>query len=178
MRYLLVGSILLVSMFGIVSCSSNNAEAYLERQLDMRLRDFFDGKLVANGVVKNRSDNVFRHFSADIRASWDENGHGTLDETFHFDDGEIQNRIWTLVPNPDGSFLASANDVVGTAILKVVGNSIKMQYVLTVPYDDGTIDILVDDKMYLVSPNTIINESAMSKFGIKVGSVALSIVKQ
>lgn len=166
-----------VSILTLTSCSSNNVEKYRAGQEQLNLQDFFSGNLVAHGIVKNRGGDVFRHFKAEIVANWQKTGTGTLNEIFWFDDGEIQKRVWTLVPQKDGSYQASANDVEGTAILRVSGNSIKMKYRLIVPLDDDTITVSVDDKMYLVAPNTIVNESSLSKFGFHVGAVTLSITK-
>jgi len=52
-----------------------------------------------------------------------------------------------------------------------------LNYVLAVPYKDGTINIAIYDRMYLVEPNILINESRMTKFGIKVGEIILVIKK-
>ena len=43
--------------------------------------------------------------------------------------------------------------------------------------DIGTLDVTVDDRMFLVTENRIINESIFSKFGIQVASVQLVIEK-
>jgi hypothetical protein len=135
---------------------------------------FFDGRLSAHGVVKNRAGKVIRSFNADIEASWQE-GVGTLVEDFVFDDGEIQQRIWTLSPDGSGAFIGTANDVIGQGRLQAAGNSLFLDYVLRVPYRDGTVDLRVDDRMYLVSPEVLVNESRMSKFGWQVGSILLVI---
>jgi hypothetical protein len=59
------------------------------------------------------------------------------------------------------------------------GNAIFMKYVLRIELDeDSSLDVTVDDKMFLVDDSHIINESRMTKWGIDVGSVQLSIVKQ
>jgi hypothetical protein len=142
------------------------------------LEDFFDGQLSAHGIVKNRSGELTRYFNVEITASWDEKGVGTLDEHFIFDDGEKQQRIWTLSKQADGSFLARANDVSQPAQMHLAGNALFMDYVLTLQYKGKPLDVVVEDKMYLVNPNTIVNESVMRKFGFKVGSVSLVIQKQ
>ncbi len=138
---------------------------------------FFSGQLSAHGVVKNRKGKVTRTFTADITASW-EDGVGTLDEDFVFNDGEKQQRIWTLRPTGDDSYIGTAGDVVGDGELSVAGNSMFLNYVLQVPYSDGTIEVKVDDRMYLVSPNVLINESRMSKFGFRVGAILLTIIRE
>ncbi|WP_415896695.1 DUF3833 family protein [Neptuniibacter sp. QD72_48] len=120
---------------------------------------------------------MIRHFNADIKAYWQE-GVGVLEENFIFDDGEKQRRVWTLTPDGSGNYIAEANDVVVPANALVSGNALFMQYVLRAPYKDGTIDLTIDDRMYLVSPSVIVNESKMKKFGISVGQVLLTIVKK
>jgi hypothetical protein len=138
--------------------------------------EFFSGALTAHGVVKNRSGKVFRRFRATINAHW-QNGVGTLDEHFVFTDGEVTDRIWTLKPAGDSHYTGTAPDIVGAANLQVAGNSMFLDYVLRVPYRKGSIDLRLDDRMYLVSPNVLINESRMQKWGFTVGQVVLVMEK-
>lgn len=167
----------LIGPLFLTGCSSINIEAYKDKDPELVLEEFFDGDLTAHGVVKDWSGKVIRHFNADIKAYWRE-GVGVLEEDFVFDDGEKQRRVWTLTPDGSGNYIAEANDVVGPANALVSGNALFMQYVLRAPYKDGTIDLTIDDKMYLVSPSVIVNESKMKKFGISVGQVLLTIVKK
>jgi hypothetical protein len=67
--------------------------------------------------------------------------------------------------------------VVGPAQLEFAGNSLFLEYVLRIPYGDGTLDLTVDDRMYLIDEATLLNESALRKFGIKVGELTLVIRK-
>ena len=75
---------------------------------------FFNGFLTAHGVVKDRSGKVIRYFNAEIQAYW-EGSVGTLKEDFVFDDGEKQQRIWTLMNQDRGQYVGTANDVIGDA---------------------------------------------------------------
>ena len=43
------------------------------------------------------------------------------------------------------------------------------------PWRDGSIDLRIDDRMYLVDEQTLINESVMYKFGFRVGEILLVI---
>lgn len=159
------------------SCSNLDLTPYENNQPTFILTEFFQGDLTAHGIVKNRGGTVIRYFNATIDASWNEQGVGTLDEVFHFDDGEVQHRIWTLTPDGEQQFLAQANDVTGTALASTRGNAMSMRYVLQVPYRGRTIDVTVDDRMFLVNPQVVVNESTMRKFGFRVGSVLLTILK-
>ena len=57
-------------------------------------------------------------------------------------------------------------------------STVQMNYVLRVSYGDGTLDVRMDDWMYLITPDTLINQTTMSKWGIDVGEVVLVIQKK
>ncbi len=160
----------------VLGCSSVQVADYEDFSPRLSMQEFFVGDLTAHGVVKNRSGRVIRTFNATIDASW-ENGEGLLEEKFVFDDGERQRRDWRLVPSGDDTFTGTAADVVGEGKLEVSGNSVFIDYVLRIALDDGTVDVRVDDRMYLVAPGVLINESEMSKFGVRVGSIQLVILR-
>jgi len=165
-----------LSLLFVSACSTVTVEDYASNKPLMVVEDYFNGALTAHGIVKNRSGKVIRYFNATIDASWD-NGVGILDETFVFNDGEKQNRIWTLMRKPLGGYIATANDVIGQAQLNMSGNSVFLEYVLRIPYGDNTLDLTIDDRMYLVSDKILINESMMMKWGIEVGQLMLVIIK-
>ena len=173
-----VSRLLLAGLCALVlsACSSVSVEDYAEHEPRFVAEEFFAGQLTAHGVLKDRSGKVIRLFTATIDASW-EDGVGTLDEHFVFDDGEHQTRVWTLTPNGDNFYTATAGDVVGSGSMQVSGNSLFLDYVLRVPYDGETIDLRIDDRMYLVSDRVLLNESIMTKWGFEVGSIMLVIQK-
>lgn len=168
---------LLLSTALLVGCAGPALEDYKDREPVLTPQEFFTGELYARGVVKNFSGEVIRTFDADISASWDSNGVGTLDEEFRFDDGEVQTRVWTLTPD-NGALHADAGDVVEPGTMRWQGNAINMNYVLRVSYGDGTIDVRMDDWMYLITPDTLINQTTMSKWGIEVGEIVLVISRK
>jgi hypothetical protein len=168
---------LLILSIGILSaCASVSVTDYAKNRPNLVLEEFFNGSLRAHGIVKDWSGQVIRYFNASIDASW-EQGVGTLDENFVFDDGEMQQRIWIITKDDTGKYIGTANDVIGSSELKVAGNSLFLNYVLRIPYGDGTLDLSIDDRMYLVSENVLINESVMTKWGFQVGEIVLVIEK-
>lgn len=173
----LLSAILACWLSFLGACASVTVSDHQTFEPEIDMQTFFDGYLSAHGVVKNRPGKVIRTFNADIAACW-KDGTGYLVEDFVFNDGEEQQRIWTLTPNVDGSYTGSAGDVVGPGNLTVAGNSVFLDYVLRIPLGDSTIDVRVDDRMYLVSPTVLFNESILTKFGVKVGSLGLVIVRQ
>lgn len=166
----------LISICVLSGCASIGVNQYASFEPSMVPEEFFNGPMSAHGIVKDRSGNVIRTFNAEIIGSLEGNTI-TLDEDFIFDDGEKQERVWKIKKQPDGTYLGTAGDVVGEALGETAGNSMFLKYVLAVPYKGRTINITIDDRMYLVEPNVLINESKMTKFGFKVGQIVLVINK-
>ena len=159
-----------------MACSQVTVTDYSDAKPLLDIEQFFTGNLQAHGVVKDRGGKVIRHFNADIVAHWAD-GVGTLTEDFVFDDGERQRRVWTLTPNGEGRYTGTAGDVVGEATLQQAGNSLFLDYVLRLPYNGSEVAVHVDDRMYLVAPDVLINESTLSKFGVRVGTLVHVITR-
>jgi len=170
------GCALLGILIGLAACGSTSVDDYQAREPAFAPEDFFNGALTAHGVVKDFSGTAIRHFSADIVGCWSD-GVGTLDEDFVFDDGEQQKRIWTLTPNGDQTYIGTAGDVVGEGLARWQGNAMFLDYTLRIELEDGPIDVKIDDRMYRVSDNVVINESKMRKFGFGVGEILLTIIR-
>ena len=174
----MVRAIVLAVLVGsLMACSGVRVTDYAGKEPLFDVEQFFNGNLTAHGVVKDRGGKVIRHFNASIAATWVD-GVGTLVEDFVFDDGETQRRIWTLKPDGKGRYTGTAGDVVGVARLQQAGNSLFLDYILRLPYKGSEVDVRVDDRMYLVSSDILINESGMSKFGWRVGNLVLVIARQ
>ena len=163
-------------IIGLTACGSTSVDDYHAREPGFAPEDFFNGALTAHGVVKDFSGTAIRHFSADIVGCWSE-GVGTLDEDFVFDNGEKQKRIWTLTPNGSQTYIGTAGDVVGEGIARWQGNAMFLDYTLRIELDDGPVNVRIDDRMYRVSDNVVINESKMRKFGFGVGEILLTIIR-
>lgn len=168
--------ILLSSLLFLTACTSVRVSDYDGESPELDMTEFFSGDLMAYGVVKNWRGQVIRKFEADIVAYW-ENGVGTLEEDFIFDDGELDRRVWTLEPLAEDRYRGTAGDVVGSGEVRVAGNAAFLDYVLRIPFGDDSIDVRVDDRMYLVSPGILLNESSLRKFGFKVGELLLVITQ-
>ena len=162
------------------ACASVSVQDYAQRHPKLEPRQFFDGKLCADGVVRDWKGEQIRQFNARILASWDANGVGTLDEVFQFDDG-IETRVWTLTPitNSDGqrAYRAEASDVPEATVMNFAGNAIHMNYLLRYGQPGDTIDLTMDDWMFKVADGVVVNETTMSKWGFDVGQVLLVMRK-
>jgi len=159
-------------------CSKMQIEDFTNKTPEFIPEEYFNGPLIAYGLVKDRSGKIIKTFKGDLFGSWDENGVGTLDEKFVYDNGEKQTRIWTLIPTAPKTYIGTAGDIVGKAQMQVNGNTVMMDYTMTVPYNDSTIDINVRDWLHLQEDGVILNHSKMKKFGFTVGELVITIIKK
>ncbi len=158
-------------------CSSPSIDQYADQQPALDVQTYFNGTLDAHGMFQDRSGSVIKRFVVVMRCTW--NGDtGVLDEDFVYADGSKQKRVWTLTKTGPGTFSATAPDVVGTARGTVKGNALRWQYVLALPVDGKVINMDMDDWMFLIDDKVMLNRTAMSKFGVNLGSVTLSFTKR
>src|SRR5690554_5877932 len=71
-------SLILLMSLVLAGCAGPALDDYQSTGPDLVPSQFFTGELSARGVVKDFSGEVIRTFDADIVASWDDNGVGTL----------------------------------------------------------------------------------------------------
>lgn len=161
----------------IAGCSTPTPETYAKQTPALDVTKYFNGTLDAHGMFQDRSGEVIKRFVVVMRCTW--NGDtGVLDEDFVYSDGTRQKRIWTLTRTGPRTFTATAADVVGTARGTVSGNALRWQYVLALPVDGKVINMDMDDWMFLIDDKVMLNRTAMSKFGVNLGSVTLSFTKR
>lgn len=160
----------------LLSCSGSNLKDYNTSTPALDLKEFFDGQLVAYGMVLNRSGQLTRRFNVDLNASWQGDA-GVIDEQFVFDDGEKTSRVWYLKKVGSNLYEGTAGDVVGTARGESVGSVLHWQYDLTIEVDGSDYQFGLDDWMYLMDKNRLFNKTDIVKFGFKVGEIILYIEK-
>ena len=159
----------------LAGCSSTITD-YQHETPELHLDKFFNGHLVAYGMVQDFRGKVIRRFRAEINASW-QDGEGVLDEQFFFNDGEQQTRCWRLTKTGN-QYTGTAGYVGGQASGTTEGNALNWQYVLEIPVNGKVRHIKLNDWLYLVDENNLINRATMSKFGIPVGEITLYIRRE
>lgn len=162
--------------FLLPGCGSNSIETYQDRPQKFDLRNFFEGDVEGSGAIFDLSGVQTRSFTVKLKGTWTGNK-GVLQEWFVFNDGEKTERTWTITFNDDTHFTGSAGDVVVPAEGSQRGNAVNMSYVLRVPYKESTIDLSMDDWMYLIEEGLVLNRTSMKKFGFKVGEIVLFMKK-
>lgn len=176
-RRMLGATAALFGALAIAGCAGPQLADYADSRPVFDLQQYFNGTVLAHGLVSDRSGRVLRSFVVTLRCSWVGDA-GTLDEAFVFSDGEHQRRVWRLQKLADGSFTGAADDVVGEARGASSGAAFNWRYTLRVPVGGSVYDVQFDDWMHLVDERTVINKAVMSKFGVRVGDITLSFAKQ
>lgn len=164
-------------MFSFVSCSGQKLQNYTNEEPKLDLKEFFNGKIFAQGIVQDRSGTVIKRFDVDIIATWKDNV-GTLDEKFVYSDKTTSTRVWTLTEVSPKKYEGRAGDVIGVAHGEVAGNAFYFQYYLDVPVGKSSYSIHFDDWMYLLDKKTLLAKTQMTKWGFKVGEVTIVMTKK
>ena len=155
----------------VVSCSSSTDD-YESTEPTFDLATYFDGEVTAWGIVQDYSNKLTRRFCVDIIGTWQGN-QGQLHETFYYNDGEQQIRIWDLNIDANGNVIGDAADVIGEAMGGSSGTAFNWQYTLRVPIDDSEYDLFVDDWMFMMDDNRMMNRSYMKKLGVTVAEISI-----
>lgn len=161
----------LLTLF-LSACAITDVNHYKDVKPQFDLERFFLGTTDAWGMFQQRNGAVIKRFHVviDTKKVGDEL---VLDERFVYDDGSKQQRIWCLRKTTDGRWIGKADDVKGEAIGEVAGNAFKWEYTLLLPVDGSIYEMTMDDWMYLIDQDTMVNRAKMRKFGIEVGEVTL-----
>jgi Protein of unknown function (DUF3833) len=160
----------------LAGCAGPQLADYAAQRPAFDFKQYFSGRLVAHGLVSDRSGVVLRRFVVTMRCAWVGDS-GTLDEQFVYDDGELQQRVWHVRAQADGSFIGTAADIVGQATGAASGSAFRWNYTLKVPARGSVYELQFDDWIHLIDERTALNKATMSKFGVHVGEVLLSFNK-
>lgn len=169
--------VLAAALTALTGCGSVPVERYRAEQPQLDLKRYFDGTIDAWGMFQDRSGAVVKRFHVVIEANW-QGETGTLDERFTYSDGTTQRRVWTITKLGENRYKGTADDVVGEAVGEAAGNALRWRYVMALPVDGKVYHVDFDDWMYLVDERVMLNRSAMSKWGFRLGEVTLSFTRR
>ena len=170
-------AVAVVLPMGLAGCASPSPADYANQTPKLDLKQYFNGKLLAHGIVTDRGGAVLQRFTVQMTGTW-VGDTGTLDERFTYADGRKETRVWTLQRGADGRYTGRAADVLGEAQGQAAGNALNWRYTLLLPVDGRTWEVQFDDWMFLVDEHVMLNRAVMSKFGIRLGDVLLSFQRQ
>lgn len=160
----------------LVGCSTEIND-YQDVEPKFDLFNYFTGTTHAWGMVQDYTDKQTRRFEVLIEGSV-EGDVLTLVEDFIFDDGEESQRIWVITRTGEGEYRGEADDIIGQAQCKEVGNALHWRYSFLLSTESRDIEVLFDDWMYRQDDRHMFNLTKIKKFGIEVGKITLFFQKQ
>lgn len=159
------------------SVLTHQVQTYKDERPLFRLEEYLKGQIQIQGLFQNRSGRVTSRFYVDLNATWID-GKGRLTEDFTFVDGQKLSREWDLNRVSDNVYEGLAPDVVGRATGVGSGNTFLWNYKLKLPFKKTHITVDVEDWMYLINSEMMINRVYFRKFGIKITEATLVFLKK
>ncbi len=147
----------------------------------LNLEEFFDGRLVAHGQFQDIFGTVRRRFVVNIVGDWD-GERLKLTEDFVYEDGSVEQRVWTLTKTGPDAWTGTAPGVIGAATGIESGDRFNWKYTidLPVPAADGTaptMRVSFDDWMWQLTDDRLFNRAYIKRYGIDIGDVSISFEK-
>jgi hypothetical protein len=139
------------------------------------VRQSLGGRMLSEGIIYGPTGRVTTRFVADMNGVWGDDGTATLAESFRYASGTTQEREWRITMRPDGSFTATADDIVGEAVGEPSGATLRMRYRIRLPESAGGWEMDVTDWLYLSEDGVILNRSQFRTFGIKLAELVATI---
>lgn len=154
------------------ACSGLKPQSFANEQPRFEPERYFDGRVDSWGVFESPGGEPQRRFTA-IDIGHREGGVLVLDQTFTYDNGEIQKRHWRIRPVSQHDYEATANDVVGTAHGTAYGNAFLFEYTVALKPGNPLYNVHLRQWMYLQAGGaTMMNSVAVTKLGIRLATVA------
>lgn len=167
---------LIVLAVTLGGCATLTPQDYAKETPKLDLSTYFNGKVDGWGMVQDRSGKVIRRMYVEIVCTWNGN-EGVLDESFQWSDGKTEKRIWKITKNGD-RYIGRAGDVVGEAAGEASGNTLRWNYTLALPQEQGGYHMSMDDWMWQIDDKTLANRTTMSKFGIQFAEITIFFRKR
>lgn len=135
------------------------------------------GRTLGDGVFVNSLTGGETKFSVVIDGSWDGKVL-TLVEDFTYGDGSTDRKTWRLTKTADGIYEGVREDVIDKADVRQDGAGVRLDYYVTLSTGIGGIDVRFQDLLYLNTDGSIANKAVVSKFGLRVGRVEITMRPQ
>jgi hypothetical protein len=161
----------------ITGCASQPEFAARLPTRELVLEKTLAGRTLGEGAFVNSITGGETKFSVVIDGNWDGKVL-TLVEDFTYADGSTDRKTWRLTKTGEGAYQGVREDVIGYAKVRQDGAGVRLDYHVTLSTGLGGIDVRFQDLLYLNDDGSIANEAVVSKFGLRVGRVNITMRPQ
>ena len=141
------------------------------------LEQALTGRTLGEGAFTNSITGDETAFSVVIEGKWDGKVL-TLIEDFTYRDGTQERKTWRLTKTGDGAYQGIREDVVGEAAVRQDGAGVRLDYIVTLQTGLGELDVRFRDLLYLDADGSIANQAVVSKLGLRIGRVTITMHPQ
>jgi hypothetical protein len=159
----------------LAGCASRPDFAAAPPVKTLVLEEALVGRIVADGALTTLTGDETK-FTVQIDGSWDGRVL-TLVEDFVFADGSKDRKTWRLTKTAPGRFTGTREDVIGEATAYQDGPGVRLEYQINMDTPVGKLDLTFQDLLYLQPDGSVRNLAIVSKWGLRVARVDLTMRK-
>jgi hypothetical protein len=153
-------------------CASMQPSDFEKSQTRFELDRYFVGHARSWGVFENTDGKPRRSFICDSYGKRDAKGVVALHQDFKFSDGKTQTRDWRIQRIDSTHWEATANNMVGTARGKGMGNAFYWEYTISLNMKNPMATVHVRQWMYLAEgTDALMTRLVITKLGFTVSEV-------
>lgn len=161
------------AVLALAACGQPDVKDFRAEQPKLDVRDYYKGRIIAFGTITDYAGKITDRVFVDMMGSWEGNN-GILKEQFRYADGTTQERTWKLTVSDDGKQVTGTReDVIGKAKGEQAGNALFMEYTLKRKIDGEEMELVADDRLYLIDGPYLVNEIRLKKYGVTVATMNL-----
>ena len=157
-------------------CGGMQINDFQDTEPKFVLEEYFQGRTLAWGMFEDRFGDDQRQFVVTIDGTWD-GDMLVLNEDFIYNDGETENRVWSVTKTGANTYQGTTENVIGEASGTSAGNAFNWTYQFNLKVGDGYWKVRFDDWMFLQPDGVLLNKAVVKRWGLKLGTVFLSFSK-
>ncbi len=141
------------------------------------LTDFFKGDVTGTGLFEDRFGKLRAQFTISFKSRWTKTGQFQLDETTVFSDGEREERNWLFSINEAREIRGASAGVIGEITGTCSPCELRLHYRFILKMKSRQLKVKLHDRMYLQSDGSLINRATMSKWGVRLGELTVTLTR-
>ena len=153
--------------------ASNRPQDFAGSKTRFELIRFFTGHCRSCGVFENSSGQPQRYFTCNSYGQRDTAGDLTLTQHFLFSDGKAQLRVWQIHQVDSTHLEATANDIIGVARGVGFGNTVALEYKITLDQHNPMATVHIRQWIYPIEGvDRVMTRLVITKLGLTVVEVS------